>query len=62
MKTLRIIQNIVHNKFINRTRPEIKHLVKPPTYTTNNIKHDVKNIKYSYSYPYTPIITALLPK
>jgi hypothetical protein len=62
MKTQRIIQNIMPNKFINRTRPEIKHSVNIPIYTTNKTTHDVKNVKYTYSYPYTPIISALILK
>jgi hypothetical protein len=60
MKTLRIVQNIVHNKFITRIRPEIKHPNKPPTYNKNNIIQDIKTVKYTY--PYTPIISALIPK
>jgi len=60
MKTLRIVQHIVHNRFITRTRPEIKHPNKPPTYNKNNITQDIKTVKYSYQY--SPIITALIPK
>ena len=68
MKTLRIVQNIVHNRFINRTRPEIKQqfnssqLIKNKTIKDNTTENNTLNVNYSYEYPYVICIHALIKK
>jgi len=63
MKTLRVIQNIVHNRFINRTRPEIKQSINnKQSIKDNTIKNNVQNINYTYEYPYVVFIHALIKK
>ena len=68
MKTLHIIQNIVHNRFINRIRPEIKQqinssqLIKNKTTKNNTTENNAQNINYSYEYPYVVCIHALIKK